>query len=390
MGVQATGYEKATHRWPDHVTIYYSLLKSEGQVVSSEELDEALDCLRVEAGEAWLETNSILYHHTLEYQEKMNEFITKSGRAIEALHDCIWDVVMKVMKDAGKSVADGLGIALCLVDMLPIIPLQLAFNMATLGLTGFAPEVYAAWPKSRTDLLDFSHVPPPQSDRNAMMVLQEEIVKNAHGMTEEKAIQPTWLMSVASVSTISVKAAETGDGDGSTCSPCMSHSPVMCTSQSPAQHESCLPTPCASCSLVPHSPSKSPSPAHHSQSSRSSSSSSGSNSGAGSVSGSSSPGSSESGSGDESSTYSPAGSQAPSEGSGSSSSHSTLPEVVLVQGDDEDAASDEEDESHSDDKEAMSQGTVSLLNISNSDNEEARKTTAHEKVWKSYVQFAAW
>ena len=67
--------------------------------------------------------------------------------------------------------ADGLGIALCLVDMLPTIPLQLAFNMATPGLTGFAPEVYAARPKSRTDLLDFSHVPPLKSKWNAMSVL---------------------------------------------------------------------------------------------------------------------------------------------------------------------------------------------------------------------------
>ena len=73
MGVQATGYEKATHGWPDHVTVYYSMLKSKGQGVSAEELDEAIDHLRIEAGKAWLETNSILYHHTLEYQEKITD-----------------------------------------------------------------------------------------------------------------------------------------------------------------------------------------------------------------------------------------------------------------------------------------------------------------------------
>ena len=87
---------------------------------------------------------------------------------------------MKVMEDAREPMADGLGIALCLVDMLPTILPQLAFNMATLGLTGFAPEVYAAQPKSQMDLLDFSHVPPLQSDQNAMTVLHEEIVKDAH------------------------------------------------------------------------------------------------------------------------------------------------------------------------------------------------------------------
>ena len=112
---------------------------------------------------------------------------------------------------------------------------------------------------------------------------------------------------------------------------------------------------------------------------------------------SSSSGSSQSGSGDESHAGSPAGSQAgsqaPSEGSSSSESecsHSASPEVVLVQGGDEDVAAGEEDASHSEDEEALLQGMVSLLNISNSNNKEAHKATACKKVCKSDVQFGAW
>ena len=188
-------------------------------------------------------------------------------------------VVMKVMEDAGKPMADGLGIAMHLVDMLPTILLQLAFHSSTLGLTSFVPEVYAAWPKSRMDILDFSHVSPLQSDQKVLDVLHEEIVKNACGTTEEKAIQPTWLMSMANVSTIGIKAVEIGASDGPTSSPCACHSPI----------------PHVSHSLVQHSQMRSPSPGHHSQSSRSSSSSSGSSSMSGSASGSSSSGSSQSG-----------------------------------------------------------------------------------------------
>ena len=217
--------------------------------------------------------------------------------------------------------------------MVPIIPQQLAFNMATLGLTGFVPKVYSAWPNSRMYILDFSHLPPPQNDQNVMTVLHEEINKNACGMTEEKAIQPTWLTSVANVSTIGVKADGTGGGDGPTSSPCASHSPVGHTSHSPVSHISPSPVPCVTLSLVLYSPSKSPSPGHCSQSSRLSSSSSGSSSGSGSASGSSSSGSSESGCGDESGAGSPAGSQVHSEHSGSGDlqhSQSASPEVVLV------------------------------------------------------------
>ena len=150
MGVQATGYEKATSGHPDHVTIYYSIIKSEGEGASAKKLDEAINHLREEAGKAWLNTNSIIFHHTLEYQKEMVEFLTVSSRAIEALHDHIWEVVMKVMENAGKPVADGLGIALHLVDMLPTIPLQLAFNTATPWLSSFAPKVYSARPNSIT------------------------------------------------------------------------------------------------------------------------------------------------------------------------------------------------------------------------------------------------
>ena len=77
MGVQATGYEKATSGCPDHVTAYYSMLKSEGEGASAEKLHDATDCLWEEAGKAWLDTNSILFRHALEYQNKMSDFLTE-------------------------------------------------------------------------------------------------------------------------------------------------------------------------------------------------------------------------------------------------------------------------------------------------------------------------
>ena len=107
MGVQATGYEKAASGCPDRVTAYYSI-KSEGESMSVEKIDEAIEHLREEAGEAWLDMNSILFHHALEYQNKMSNFLTQSGEAIEALHDRIWTVVLKVIEDIEKIHLDNL------------------------------------------------------------------------------------------------------------------------------------------------------------------------------------------------------------------------------------------------------------------------------------------
>ena len=57
---------------------------------------------------------------------------------------------------------------------------------------------------------------------------------------------------------------------------------------------------------------------------------------------------------------------------------------------DEDTAAGGEDAGHLEDEEALLQGIVSLLNISNSDNEEARKAAACETARKSDVQYGAW
>ena len=146
------------------------------------------------------------------------------------MHERIWKVVSQVMEDAGKSMVDGLGITLHLVDMLPTIPLQLAFNTSTAGLLRCTPEVYAARPKTRMDSLDFSHAP-PQVVTEMQWPYSEEILKSACG-TKEEAIQPTWLLTVASVCSVGVKAVE-NEGVDNPNYVCASVSPAGCTSYSP-------------------------------------------------------------------------------------------------------------------------------------------------------------
>ena len=245
------------------------------------------------------------------------------------------------MEDAGAPTGDGLRITVCLVDKLPTILIHLAFNSSTPGLTSFIPEVYAAQPWFRMDILDLSHMPPPQRDHKASDVLCKEIIKNMGGASKmAKAVEPAMCFTMAPLSIIGGKACKVGAGDGPTNSPWASH---------------------VSCSLGQHSRTQSWSPQHHSHSSQSSSSSSGSGSRSRSASGTISSGSSQSGS----CAGSPARSWVPSEGSiscGSGCSCSASPDIVLLQDDDDDTAmGGEEDIGHLDDEETLSQGTVSLL-----------------------------
>ena len=78
----------------------------------------------------------------------MVQLVNRSQEAIQALHECIWEVVRQVMESAGKSAADGLGVALHLVGMLPTIPLQLTFNTwSQLGHSGILPRPLCMHPK---------------------------------------------------------------------------------------------------------------------------------------------------------------------------------------------------------------------------------------------------
>ena len=92
------------------------------------------------AGETWLHINSLLFHHTVDHQQFMVRLINRSQEAIQALHDRIWEVVHRVMGSAGRSAADGIGIALHLMGLLLTIPLQLVFNTVTPEPPGYTPR----------------------------------------------------------------------------------------------------------------------------------------------------------------------------------------------------------------------------------------------------------
>ena len=88
--------------------------------------------------------------------------IERSQVDIQALHDRIWKVTSRVMGSAGRSAADGIGIALHLVGLLPTIPIQLAFNTITPELPRYTPRA-------------LTYASQDSVDRGAMSVLGEEL-----------------------------------------------------------------------------------------------------------------------------------------------------------------------------------------------------------------------
>ena len=150
-------------------------------------------------GEAtWLYINSLLFRHTLDHQKFMVQLINRSQEAIQALHECIWEVVRRVMESAAKSAADGLGIALHLVDMLPTIPLQLAFNTVTAELPGYTPKA-------------LTYASQLNIDRGVMAVLGEELTREPTSANDQ-VMWAVWR--TTATDTVSTKFATVeGTGD---------------------------------------------------------------------------------------------------------------------------------------------------------------------------------
>ena len=129
----------------------------------------------------------------------MVQLINRSQEAIQALHECIWEVVRRVMESAGKSAADGLGVALHLVSMLPTIPLQLTFNTVTAGPLGHTPKA-------------LTYASQSSIDRGAMSVLREELIREPPSAKDE-VMQVVWHVTAADTGSLRVATVRGAGGD---------------------------------------------------------------------------------------------------------------------------------------------------------------------------------
>ena len=170
------------------------------------------------AGETWLHINSSLFRHAIDHQQFMVLLINRSQEAIQALHDCIWKVISRVMESTGRSATDGIGIALHLVGLLPTIPLQLAFNTITPEPPGYTPRA-------------LTYASQDSIDCGAMSVLGEELTRDRTRGHDQATQASSRVMTMDTISTRFVTIQGIGDNrPNPNFSP---HSPTYSPSHSP-------------------------------------------------------------------------------------------------------------------------------------------------------------
>ena len=122
------------------------------------------------------------------------------------------------MESAGKSAADGLGIALHLVSLLPTIPLQPAFNTVTPKPPGYTPRA-------------LTYASQDSIDRGAMSVLIEELIRDPTRGHDQAMQASSHVTMTDTIFTRFVTVEGTGDDRPSpNFSP---HSPTYSPSHSP-------------------------------------------------------------------------------------------------------------------------------------------------------------
>ena len=320
-------------------------------------MEEILD----KANGAWVETNAALFKHILDYEAKLDAFLNKTGGWIREQEERIWTKMFEITGEAGAPLCASLNIMLCLLDTLPSFLANLSYQSNSPIVCDSAPEAYAQ-PWLGLHSIDLACFPSFDSCRKATDVFREAIIQSTRG---------------GAVST-------------------MRAGPSASTSTAPSQIEKDAGALLLPSSSVVHSPSKcrhaqSPSP-QHSQSGSSSDEDLASDrrsKGSRSSSLSSSGSSSGSGIGSGSCEGSPPRSEA-STGMRSARSQTVSITSVEVLSGDEASGDDDDDASYSDNEADVFQGSMSLLDISVSDDEDTRKRKVCELARKSDTDFMAW
>ena len=322
--------------------------------------DKAMEEILNKASEAWLQTNASLFKHILDYEGKLKAFLDKTGGWIREQEERIWTTMFQITGDIGAPLCASLDVLLRLLEMLPSFPANLSYQSQSPIICGFAPEAYAQ-PWLGLHSLNLPHTPSFDSRRKAEDILKEAIIRSTGGGVATTA------RTDLSASTSTAPTQISRDAKTLPLHGLPSSSPSAICSPSKCRHA------------------KSPSPLHsQSGSSSGESLASGSRSSSSSSLGSSSG----SGSGSESQGGSPARSEA-SAGTRSVHSGAALVGSVEVLSGDE-ASGGEDDALNSADEADVSQGSMSLLYISATGNEDTCKHKARELARKIDTDFVAW
>ena len=181
---QSTSHEALASTRPEHFsTLYQTLQSNEAPLdVRNKAMEEIVDA----ANKAWSRANETLFQHVLDYEGKLNAFLTKVGGWIREQEERVWTTISQIAEDTGAPVCAFLDTLFRLLDTLPSLPANLSYQSQSPLTCGFSPAAYAQpW-------LGLHNLNPPHAlsfdgGRKARDVLKDAIVCSTQGRPVSRA-----------------------------------------------------------------------------------------------------------------------------------------------------------------------------------------------------------
>ena len=103
--------------------------------------------LSSEADATWKKMHEVMYNHQLEYDQRLSAFLKEAEMTLGNMRDQIWTTVHALVEGEGMTFEDCLSLMLCVLHLLPQIPMDVLFQMQIPLTITYFPEssVYRRW-----------------------------------------------------------------------------------------------------------------------------------------------------------------------------------------------------------------------------------------------------
>ena len=107
--------------------------------------------LHSKADAAWKKMHEVMYNHQLEYDWRLANFLKEAEMMLANMRDQIWTTVHALVESEGMTFEDCLSLVLCILLLLPQIPMDIPFQMQIPLTIAYCPEssVYRRWHSER-------------------------------------------------------------------------------------------------------------------------------------------------------------------------------------------------------------------------------------------------
>ena len=83
-------------------------------------------CLHSKADAAWKKMYEVMYNHQLEYDWQLTDFLKEAETMLANMRDQIWTAVRALAESKGMTFEDCLSLTLCILLLLPQIPMDVS------------------------------------------------------------------------------------------------------------------------------------------------------------------------------------------------------------------------------------------------------------------------